>query len=212
MSDLVNTKINKVLLSKKIDKLSSLFTSEQTQKQIKSSNKKILTKNFKTSLTNKIKNTNNLEKHVVKYCLKDINQDIDNLQDIFISTIKHIQILFDFDLGLDIDLFIQHPVDPDHVDPDHVDPDHVDPDHVDPDPVDPTEPQLKVSQNNETDDANLNEFTGPIGKIGPKGVSGKNGRLISTIDKNVINKLQYIDNILDKIIEKIKYSVDNNET
>ena len=50
------------------------------------------------------------------------------------------------------------------------------------------EPQLKVSQNNETDDANLNEFTGPIGKIGPKGVSG-NGRLISTIDKNVINKL-----------------------
>ena len=71
---------------------------------------------------------------------------------------------------------------------------------------------MKVSQNNETDDANLNEFTGPIGKIGPKGVSGKNGRLISTIDKNVINKLQYIDNILDKIIEKIKYSVDNNET
>ena len=206
MSDLVNTKINKVLLSKKIDKLSSLFTNEQKEKQTKSSNKKILTKNFKTSLTNKIKNTNNLEKHVVKYCLKDINQDIDNLQDIFISTIKHIQILFDLDLDLDldldIDLFIQHPVDPDHVDPDHVDPDH----------VDPTEPQLKVSQNNETDDANLNEFTGPIGKIGPKGVSGKNGRLISTIDKNVINKLQYIDNILDKIIEKIKYSVDNNET
>ena len=199
MSDLVNTKINKVLLSKKIDKLSSLFTSEQTQKQTRSSNKKILTKNFKTSLTNKIKNTNNLEKHVVKYCLKDINQDIDNLQDIFISTIKHIQILFDLDQDqdLDIDLFNQHNVDPDHVDPDH---------------VDPTEPQLKVSQNNDTDDANLNEFTGPIGKIGPKGVSGKNGRLISTIDKNVINKLQYIDNILDKIIEKIKYSVDNNET
>ena len=193
MSDLVNTKINKVLLSKKIDKLSSLFGNEQKEKQTKSSNKKILTKNFKTSLTKKIKNTNNLEKHVVKYCLKDINQDIDNLQDIFISTIKHIQILFD----LDIDLFNQHNVDPDHVDPDH---------------VDPTEPQLKVSQNNETDDANLNEFTGPIGKIGPKGVSGKNGRLISTIDKNVINKLQYIDNILDKIIEKIKYSVDNNET
>ena len=192
MSDLVNTKINKVLLSKKIDKLSSLFTSEQTQKQTKSSNKKILTKNFKTSLTNKIKNTNNLEKHVVKYCLKDINQDIDNLQDIFISTIKHIKILFDLDINIDFDLFNQHNVDPDH--------------------VDPTEPQLKVSQNNETDDANLNEFTGPIGKIGPKGVSGKNGRLISTIDKNVINKLQYIDNILDKIIEKIKYSVDNNET
>ena len=108
MSDLVNTKINKVLLSKKIDKLSSLFGNEQKEKQTKSSNKKILTKNFKTSLTKKIKNTNNLEKHVVKYCLKDINQDIDNLQDIFISTIKHIKILFDLDLDLDIDLFNQH--------------------------------------------------------------------------------------------------------
>ena len=58
--------------------------------------------------------------------MKDINQDIDNLQDIFISTIKHIQILFDLDLDLDldldIDLFNQHNVDPDHVDPDHVDP------------------------------------------------------------------------------------------
>ena len=35
MSDLVNTKINKVLLSKKIDKLSSLFTNEQKEKQTK---------------------------------------------------------------------------------------------------------------------------------------------------------------------------------
>ena len=197
----VNQKINKAIKTKKFDSFMDLFDIPVEKKRVTPNNNTINKKSMLNTL-HKVKTytgvSSKYDIDIIYNILPRLNHIIDTLCLKFnINKFDNEKITSETDIkninsGTDIEKTDIEKTDIEKTDVEKTDVEKTDVEKTD------------VEKTDVENDEEIKKFIGDCGDVGRRGISGKNGKLTSKKETDLINNLNKINIVLDKILLKIK--------